>query len=74
MRKLSLGRNRTRRVYSDSQIAHALNFLSNHEGTIVYASKQLDIPQGTLSQWKQRYLHDDEFSERIDKFIDDLNT
>ncbi len=33
-------------------------------------AEELDIPRGTIAQWKQRYLDEEEFAERIDKFID----
>ncbi len=39
--------------------------------TITRASEQLSIPRSTLSQWKIRYLTDDEFAELIDRFVDE---
>ena len=33
-------------------------------------AKELNIPRGTITQWKNRYLDEEEFAERIDKFID----
>ena len=33
-------------------------------------AKELDIPRGTIAQWKKRYLDEEAFAERIDKFID----
>ena len=70
-RKIPLRRDKERRVYSNARIAHTLQFLSRPDMTITRASEQLSIPRSTLSQWKIRYLTDDEFAELIDRFIDE---
>ena len=37
---------------------------------LIILAKELDIPRGTITQWKQRYLDEEEFAERIDRLID----
>ena len=58
-----------RRIYTDRQIAQALQLLSelnNHQR----AAEKTGIPRGTLNQWRSRYQTDDEFAERIDASLD----
>ncbi len=59
-----------RRVYSDARIAQALLFLDRSDKGVALVAEELDIPRGTIAQWKKRYLDEDEFAERIDKLID----
>ena len=70
MRKLNLTRKGRRRVYSDARIAQALLFLDRSDKEMDRIAKELDIPRGTIAQWKKRYLDEDEFAERIDRLID----
>lgn len=70
MRKLGLTRKGRRRVYTDARIAQVLLFLDRSDKGMNRIAEELDIPRGTIAQWKQRYLDEDEFAERIDKFID----
>ena len=69
MRKLSLTR-KGRRGYTDARIAQVLLFLDRSDKGLNRVAKELDIPRGTISQWKKRYLDEEEFAERIDKLID----
>ena len=70
MRKLNLTGKGRRRVYSDARITQALLFLDRSDKGVVLAAKELGIPRGTITQWKQRYLDEEEFAERIDRHID----
>ena len=70
MRKLSLTRRGRRRVYSDARIAQVLLLLDRSDKGMDRIAEEIDIPRGTIAQWKMRYLDDEEFAERIDKFID----
>ena len=70
MRKLNLTRKGRRRVYSDARIAQVLLFLDRSGKGMDRIAEELDIPRGTIAQWKHRYLDEEEFAERIDKFID----
>ena len=70
MRKLSLTRKGRRRVYTDARIAQVLLLLDRSDKGMNRIAEELDIPRGTIAQWKQRYLDEEEFAERIDKFID----
>ena len=70
MRKLGLTRKGRRRVYSDARIAQVLLFLDRSDKGMNCVAKELDIPRGTIAQWKKRYLDEEAFAERIDKFID----
>lgn len=69
MRKLSLAR-KGRRGYTDARIAQVLLLLDRSDKGLNRVAKELDIPRGTISQWKKRYLDEEEFAERIDKLID----
>ena len=70
MRKLSLTRKGRRRVYTDARIAQVLLLLDRSDKGMNRIAEELDIPRGTIAQWTQRYLDEEEFAERIDKFID----
>lgn len=70
MRKLSLTRRGRRRGYTDARIAQVLLYLDRSDKGLNRVAKELDIPRGTISQWKKRYLDEEEFAERIDKLID----
>ena len=70
MRKLNLTRRGRRRGYTDARIAQVLLFLDRSDKGLNRVAKELDIPRGTIAQWKNRYLDEEEFAERIDKFID----
>lgn len=70
MRKLSLTRGGRRRVYTDARIAQVLLFLDRSGKGMNRIAEELGIPRGTIAQWKNRYLDEEEFAERIDKFID----
>ena len=70
MRKLSLTRKGRRRGYTDARIAQVLLFLDRSDKGLSRVAKELNIPRGTITQWKNRYLDEEEFAERIDKFID----
>ena len=70
MRKLSLTRRGRRRVYTDARIAQVLLLLDRSDKGMNRIAEELDIPRGTIAQWKNRYLDEEEFAERIDKFID----
>ncbi len=54
-----------RRVYSDRAMAAALQTLSE-SGNAAEAVRRLGVPRGTVNSWRDRYLEDDEFAERID--------
>lgn len=70
MRKLSLTRKGRRRGYTDARIAQVLLYLDRNDKGLNRVAKEFDIPRGTISQWKKRYLDEEEFAERIDKLID----
>ena len=70
MRKLTLTHRDKSRVYNDARIAQALLFLDRSDMSLNHAAKELGIPRSTITKWKHRYLDEDEFAERIDKFID----
>lgn len=70
MRKLNLTRKGRSRAYSDARIAQTLLFLDRSDKKLGIVAKELGIPRGTISKWKQRYLDEEEFAERIDKLID----
>ncbi|MCY3993321.1 MAG: helix-turn-helix domain-containing protein [Caldilineaceae bacterium] len=70
MRKLSLTRKGRRRGYTDARIAQVLLYLDRSDKGLNRVAKEFDIPRGTISQWKKRYLDEEEFAERIDKLID----
>jgi len=58
-----------RRMYTDRQIAQALQLLSelnNHQ----QAAAETGVPRSTLNQWRSRYQTDDEFAGRIDASLD----
>lgn len=57
-----------RRIYTDRQIAQALQLLSELNNN-QQASEQVGIPRSTLNQWRVRYQTDEEFAERIDLFL-----
>jgi len=59
-----------RRMYTDQQIAQALQLLSELNNN-QQASEQVGIPRSTLNQWRVRYQTDEEFAERIDQFLAD---
>lgn len=61
----------SRRIYTDKQIAHALQVWSEIENLLL-ASEKTGIPRSTLNQWRNRYLNDEEFAQRIDLFLVDV--
>ena len=67
-RSLKLPPTLRRRIYTDRQIAQALQLLSELNNN-QQASEQVGIPRSTLNQWRIRYQTDEEFAERIDLFL-----
>ena len=59
-----------RKAYSLAHKAYALQLIDQPDVTQTAVAAQLDIPRGTIGQWKRRYLDDDEFAEQIDKLIE----
>ena len=60
----------TRKVYTQARIAYALHLCAQPGVTQTAIAQKLDIPRGTIGQWKRRYLDDDEFAEQIDQLIE----
>ena len=67
-RKLSFPPKVRRRIYTDKQIAQALQILSELKSNRL-ASEKAGIPRSTLNQWRTRYQNDEEFSQRIDLLL-----
>ena len=63
-------RNTRRKEYSLARKAYALHLIAQPGVTQTDVAKKLDIPRGTIGQWKRRYLDDDEFAEQIDSLIE----
>lgn len=59
-----------RRMYSDRQIAQALQLLSELSNG-QRASEKTGVPRSTLNQWRIRYQTDEEFAQRIDQVLDE---
>lgn len=59
-----------RRAYCDRTIAQTLQALLQNDSAAQTAD-DANIPRGTLNAWKNRYLKDDGFAERIDKALRD---
>ena len=59
-----------RRMYTDRQIAQALQLLSELSNG-QRASEMTGVPRSTLNQWRIRYQADEEFARRIDQVLDE---
>ncbi len=59
-----------RHIYTDKQIAQSLQILSGLSNE-QQASEKAGVPRSTLNQWRTRYQVEEEFADRIDKFLAD---